>query len=771
MDDEKKTKKQLIQELEELRRRMVTLKQMETRSQQAMDALPGRELTIQTISKNLQSGMIYQVIRKDDGTRVFTCLSDTVRRYYGIEPEEGLADSSLIYGKVHEGDRIRVSQEEEEANRTLSPFRSEVRMMDPMGGIRWSLFVSHPRRLADGATCWDGIEFDITDRKRAEIALRESEEKLRLSQDIGKIGNWSWDIASGRAEWSDQVYNIFGAPRGEASYEFAKSFVHPDDLDLWQNTIRQAVEKKEPFSLDFRVLHSDGEIIWVHDETRTVFNESAELIGYHGTVQDITDRKRAEEALRSSEDKFSRVFKTSPNPSTIIRLSDGIFLDVNESFTRVTGYSIEEIVGRPYFSNNPDIWIDQKDRVRLVAALKRTGEVQGIETQFRGKDGQLIYGLISARALEFNGELCIVGIVNDITEQKRVEEALRKTQNQLKIVFDTVPALIWLKDTNEKYVAVNKAYLHTFNLAEEDVIKKMDYDLFPRELADQFVSDDREVLSSGKPKINIEEHFPVGSGEWRWNLTNRMVYYDEDDNATGTIGFALDITDRKRAENALSKSEKRLRALSGRIQSVREEERVNIAREIHDDLGQQLTGLKLDLGWLLLRLKPDQSELKEKAKTMGQLIDQTVQTIRRISTELRPRILDDFGLIAALEWQAQEFTKKTGIPCRFRSSILKLNLKADPSIAVFRIFQEALTNVARHSQATHVEVSLNKTVQGLTLSIQDNGQGISDREIARSKSLGLLGMRERSLIFGGTFDIKGQKGKGTTVILRLPIAK
>ena len=350
-----------------------------------------------------------------------------------------------------------------------------------------------------------------------EAALRNNEERLKLAQSIAKLGDWSWDIASDRAEWSDQTYKIFQAPRKKGSYQLAKSFVHPDDLDLWQKTIQQAIKRKEPFSIDFRVIRSDGETIWVHDETRTVFNEQGELVGYKGTVQDITERKQAEEELKKSKD--------------------------------------------------------------------------------------------------------------------------------------------------------------------------------------------------------------------------------------------------------------RLRALSARIQSVREEERENISREIHDDLGQQLTGLKLDLAWLSRHLNPDQSELNDKAKSMAQLIDHTVRTIRRISTELRPRILDDFGLVAALEWQAQEFANKTGITCRFRATVQELDLKADLSIAVFRIFQEALTNIARHSRATRVQASLQSDPKGLVLTIRDNGQGISEQEIDRSSSLGLVGMRERALIIGGTVAIQGKKGKGTSVILRLPAAK
>ena len=269
-------------------------------------------------------------------------------------------------------------------------------------------------------------------------------------------------------------------------------------------------------------------------------------------------------------------------------------------------------------------------------------------------------------------------------------------------------------------------------------------------------------------RLEVEYRFVLPSGEIRWINAVGNTTYAADGRPLSMAGICLDVTSRQEAEEELKKSQERLRALSARIQSVREEERANISREIHDDLGQLLTGLKLDLAWLLRRLNPDQSEIKKKAQAMGQLIDQTVQTVRRISTELRPRILDDFGLAAALEWQAREFATRTGIACRFRSTVQKLDLKTDLSVAVFRIFQEALTNVARHARATRVGASLKEDSKGLVLTIRDNGRGISQEEIDRPRSLGLVGIRERALILGGTVAIQGKKGKGTSVILHLP---
>jgi len=223
-----------------------------------------------------------------------------------------------------------------------------------------------------------------------------------------------------------------------------------------------------------------------------------------------------------------------------------------------------------------------------------------------------------------------------------------------------------------------------------------------------------------------------------------------------------------RDEEERRNSQKESRDLSARLQAVREEERARIAREIHDDLGQALIGLKMDSAWVLKNLRPDQTALKEKLQAMGKQIDHTVRSVRRLSTALRPRILDDFGLVAALEWQAREFENKTGIRCRFRSSLQGPDPDPDRSLAVFRVFQEALTNVARHSGAKKVESALSEGKKGLRLTVRDSGRGISVEALTGSKSLGLVGMRERAFLFGGEFLIRGRPGKGTTVILKIP---
>lgn len=230
-----------------------------------------------------------------------------------------------------------------------------------------------------------------------------------------------------------------------------------------------------------------------------------------------------------------------------------------------------------------------------------------------------------------------------------------------------------------------------------------------------------------------------------------------------------DITKSKIEEEKLRRSQEQLRALSARLLALREEERTRISRSVHDEIGQLLSGLKMDLAWLQRRLDPGQESLLDKTEAMSRLIDAAVQAVRRVATELRPGILDDLGLEAAVEWQLQEFQRRTDIHSTLISDMKDNVLDAGATTAAFRILQEALTNVVRHAQASRVEVVLTGNANEVTMVVRDDGRGITDSERDHPRSIGLLGMRERARIQGGTLEVQDVAGRGTTVSLRLPL--
>jgi signal transduction histidine kinase len=264
------------------------------------------------------------------------------------------------------------------------------------------------------------------------------------------------------------------------------------------------------------------------------------------------------------------------------------------------------------------------------------------------------------------------------------------------------------------------------------------------------------------------------SGEVRWVRVLAAAVLSPEGAPTGYVGTVEDITQGKLSEEELRASREQLRAFAAHLQSIREEERKLITREIHDELGQALTGFKMDLAWMRNRLQSEELDtikqsLLDKIKTVGGLIDGTANLVRKLCTELRPGVLDDLGLTAAIEWQAREYQGRTGIICDVKVDLGDLVVDPDRSTALFRIFQEILTNVARHAQATKVEVMMKTTGAEVLLEVKDNGRGIKPGEIAGSKSLGLLGMRERAIILGGEVEISGAPGNGTTVSVKVPL--
>jgi PAS domain S-box-containing protein len=235
-------------------------------------------------------------------------------------------------------------------------------------------------------------------------------------------------------------------------------------------------------------------------------------------------------------------------------------------------------------------------------------------------------------------------------------------------------------------------------------------------------------------------------------------------------GVVMDVTERKLTEEKLQHSFEQLRALGARMQSAREEERARVAREIHDQLGQALTAIKIDLAALTRELPADRTHPSVRIERLLKLVDETIQAVRRIATALRPGILDDLGLAAAVEWAAEEFQARTGTTCRVRLPESDIAMDPERATAVFRILQETLTNIARHANATEVDVTLARSNGDLSLEVRDNGKGIADAKLSEGQSLGILGMRERALLLGGEFTISSAPGAGTTVKVRIPVA-
>ncbi|HEX2450464.1 MAG TPA: histidine kinase [Gemmatimonadales bacterium] len=318
---------------------------------------------------------------------------------------------------------------------------------------------------------------------------------------------------------------------------------------------------------------------------------------------------------------------------------------------------------------------------------------------------------------------------------------------------------------HHRITRVNDAMAAQYGARKEQLIGLTPAALFAHDLA-HGRQRWRDFFDAGRLHIETDERRL--DGEPVWIEGDYHCLYAPDGRIMGHFGIQRDITARRRHDEEVRRSREELRALAARLQSVREDERTRISREVHDELGQALTGLRLDLSWLKSRLK-DRPELSERVQSVVARIDGTIDSVRRIATELRPSVLDHLGLVAAVEWQAQEFEKRTGITTRFELSSAHPAVDDARATTVFRILQESLTNVARHAHASHVDIRLALGPDAVTLQVADDGRGISEAERTALRSLGLVGIRERAIMCGGECTIEGWSGRGTNVVVRIPL--
>jgi signal transduction histidine kinase len=279
-----------------------------------------------------------------------------------------------------------------------------------------------------------------------------------------------------------------------------------------------------------------------------------------------------------------------------------------------------------------------------------------------------------------------------------------------------------------------------------------------------------ELWEGKLSQFQLEKRYRRKDGRLIWVRLTASRVADTETVQQFAMAIVEDITERKQAEHERQRSLDQLRALAGRLQGIREEERKRVAREVHDELGQALTAIKIDLAALVRELLREQKQTPKRIEGIMKLVDETIQSVRRISTELRPGILDDLGLVAAVEWAAEEFQTRTGTKCHVSMPDSDIAMNPERATALFRIFQETLTNVARHANATEVNVRLVQENGDLCLEVHDNGKGIDEKQLSAGQSLGILGMRERVLLLGGELIICGAPGQGTTVRVRIPKA-
>ncbi|HEY4150476.1 MAG TPA: PAS domain S-box protein [Chitinophagaceae bacterium] len=357
--------------------------------------------------------------------------------------------------------------------------------------------------------------------------------------------------------------------------------------------------------------------------------------------------------------------------------------------------------------------------------------------------------------------------IRDISEKMKAERRLKENERRFRAMIENNADAILL--TNENLVPVYQSpgaeRLSGLSLYDRQQLPGVQH-THPDDVPMVKKAIDSSLLHPGQP-IPFQSRLRHSDGHYLWieGVVTNLLH----DNSVKALAFNYrDVTQRKEAEEKLNESLEQTRLLASHLQDVREEERASMAREIHDELGQQLTGLKMDVTWLSKKTGDDE-KIQQKIKGTLELLDIMVKTVRKIATELRPSILDDLGLIEAMGWQSNEFEKRSGIGVQFKADETDIPIAGNIAIALFRIYQESLTNVARHSGATRVNTQLKVCDNRLILIITDNGKGFDIQKTGYKKTLGLLGMKERSLMIGGSYDLTSTPGAGTTVLVSVPL--
>jgi two-component system, NarL family, sensor histidine kinase UhpB len=464
---------------------------------------------------------------------------------------------------------------------------------------------------------------------------------------------------------------------------------------------------------------------------------------------------------------LASVFEILPDMVFVVDQEERI-LFLNQVAARALGRKTEQILGKKqseFFTS--ELGARHSEAIQRVF---RTGETVVAENQ---QDLHRRAVWIDTRLVpfrDFGGAIvAVVGIVRDVSERRNALDALALREAYLRGMLDNFPYLVWFKNTQGKFQIVNQTFATAAGKGHpSDLIGLDDFDVWPHELAVRYVTDDNEVMQTHEKKLLEEEIYM--NGENRWVETFKSPVFDAEGKVIGTTGLARDITLRRQLQDEQRRSREQLRALAAHVESVREQERVRIAREIHDELGQSLTCMGMDLAFLDKQIDPDNKDAAARVAALVELVKDTIRCVRRISSELRPSILDDLGLGAAIEWLAHDFEARTQIACAVEVPE-DFSLPFELATPMFRVCQEALTNVTRHASAKSVSIRLTCSGTEILLVVKDDGRGITDEEIKRHGSLGLLGMKERVGILGGTLDVQGQPGHGTTVAIRIPLGQ
>ncbi len=674
----------------------------------------------------------------------------------GLSYEEALGNG--WFNAVHKDDRAGLGDGWKQATRSSEVATSEYRFVRPDGSIAWVIGQAAPEKNSKNEIVgWVGTTTDITERKKAE------EEIARVYIEKETVLNRINDaMISVDAEWRYTFLNdaaLATHPLGkEETLGKVIWDVHPEMKGtIFWDKYHEAMETGK-----------DVEIESVYAPMNTWF--SVKIYPSHDGLtiiyKDISERKKIEETITRNEQKLELIYNTTKDVVFLLSVEDNrfYFTSVNQSFLDVTGLTKEQVVGKYVDEIIPEPSLSQViSKYRAAIAGKET--LQWEETSLYPTGAKT--GIVSITPVFDSDDVCnmLVGSVHDITELKKNQNEIIKEKNLSDSIINSLPGVFYLYTKEGKFLKWNKNLEDVSMYSGEEVAAMHPLDFFGEEEKPLLMERIANVFTKGEDSVQAS-FVRKDKQKMPYYFTGKAIVYE------GTIclvGVGIDFSERVKAQEMINATSEQLRLLTAHLQNIREEERRRIGREIHDELGQQLTAIKMDVAWVDKKIPSEDVAVKSKLKNVIALLDSGNKSVRRILNELRPIVLQDYGLIETLKWQGRQFTANTGIPLEFKIQETQFDHTEEIATCIFRVYQEALTNITRYAQAGKVIVSLNIVDDSLVLNIEDDGKGFDVADLVQKKSFGILGMKERVISVNGLFDLVTAPGKGTKINICVPL--
>ena len=569
------------------------------------------------------------------------------------------------------------------------------------------------------------------------------------------VARFHWAVAKGRTDLRDFIQAGFG--------NFTTDELREID-DRWMGRpLRSALDTRylyyaAAFGLGL-VATAALLIAWNRTLRRRVSAKTAEL----RTALDSMEHQM--EALKESEERFGQMFRLSPDGIVVTTVSDGRVIEANDAMLRILGRERNDVIGRTV--TDLGIWRDQFEHKAMVALPAMTpGGIRQYEHAVRTPEGEKRDLLARTTKIDLQGDSVLLSMVRDITDGRRSQRLLEESEKRLAKMIEGSPEAITIASIEEgTFMLVNPAAERLSGYTREEMIGKSAVGLSfwpdPEE-RNRLVADVQRQETVHAREIRLRRK----DGKVRDVLCSAALIDFEGGKFLMFQG--MDITERKNAEKDLRQHQELLRELSAHHETVREEERAHIAREIHDEMGQALTALKMDMSVIGLESAKSAPKTAKEIQGLKGRVDDIIQLVRDVAAALRPSALD-LGILSGIEWLVDEFQRRSGIRCEVKVEDGEIHLKEDRSIVLFRILQESLTNISRHAKASNVEIRLRSNATHVRLDVKDDGRGFDVEAARKKKTFGLLGIRERVIMLHGTVNITSVPGEGTQVSVSIPL--